>query len=327
MLSSFNKIIAKLLVCCVAIVSLAACSESDPPVSDKNGPEKPKIALIMKSLANEFFVKMAEGAREHNAANAETYDLIVNGIRNETDLSGQAALVDQMVAAGVDAIVIAPADSKALIPALRRAMNSGVVVVNIDNRLDKDILADLDLQIPFVGPNNEAGAYQASAILAQQLSPDAEVAILGGVPTAFNAQQREAGMRRAIAEVGLDLVASQSADWDQTKAAEVTSALISKYPNLEAIFAANDSMAMGAVAAIQQVEGASTIKVVGFDNIGAIQQLLLDGIVVATVDQHGDQLAVYGLQHAIGLLAGEPQQDVNTPVDVITGGTAVIRNR
>ena len=93
------------------------------------------IALVMKSLANEFFVNMADGAERHQIERAD-YELIINGIRNESDLAQQVALVDQMISRGVDAIVIAPADSQALVPALARASAAGIVIINIDNRLE-----------------------------------------------------------------------------------------------------------------------------------------------------------------------------------------------
>ena len=111
----------------------------------------------MKSLANEFFSTMATGAETHQSENSDQYDLLVNGIKDESDLGRQVALVEEMVAAGVDAIVIAPADSKALVPALRRAIKAGVVVVNIDNRLDAEVLESENVAIPFVGPDNRSG--------------------------------------------------------------------------------------------------------------------------------------------------------------------------
>ena len=97
---------------------------------------KPRIALIMKSLANEFFATMAEGARRHEREHAGTFELIVNGIKDERDLSRQVGLVDEMIAQGVSAIVIAPADSKALVSACKRARDAGIIIVNIDNKLD-----------------------------------------------------------------------------------------------------------------------------------------------------------------------------------------------
>ena len=90
----------------------------------------------MKSLANEFFVTMAAGAETHQRAHPLDYDLVVNGTKNESDLAQQVALVEQMIAMGVDAIVIAPADSRALVPALETRAAGGIVVVNIDNKLD-----------------------------------------------------------------------------------------------------------------------------------------------------------------------------------------------
>ena len=92
----------------------------------------------MKSLANEFFQTMQAGAVKYHDAHPDDCDLIINGIKNETDLTEQVGLVEQMVAQGVQAIVIAPADSKALVPALKRAKDAGVLIVNIDNKLDAD---------------------------------------------------------------------------------------------------------------------------------------------------------------------------------------------
>ena len=273
----------------------------------------------MKSLANEFFVTMAEVAREHHAENTSRYDLIVNGIRNETDLAQQVALIDQMIAAEVDAIVIAPADSKAVVPAVARAIANGIVVVNIDNRFDDDVLADYELDIPFVGPDNFLGAETVGKVLATQLSPDDPVAILEGVPTAYNSQRRTAGFLKAMTDAGMTVVDSQSAQWDQTIATTVTSGMLVQHPELVAILAANDNMALGAVAAITQAGKSGDIAVVGFDNISAIQTLIRDGSVLATADQHADLLAVYGIDYALQALESNATlTDKATPIDLVT---------
>src|SRR5512139_2877526 len=103
-------------------------------------PGKPKIALVMKSLANEFFLTMENGARAHQKANADQYELIANGIKDELDVSKQIDLVEQMIAQRVDAIVIAPADSKALVSVCKKAQTAGIIVVNIDNQFDAAVL-------------------------------------------------------------------------------------------------------------------------------------------------------------------------------------------
>src|SRR5215218_7335508 len=169
---------------------------NSPPARAKN--ERPRIALIMKSLANEFFVTMADGARKHQAEHSSDYELVVNGIKDESDLAQQVALIEQMVASGVDAIVVAPADSRALVPSLRKARRSGVVVVNIDNKLDDATLATSGVHIPFVGPDNREGARMVGAELAKHLHPGDAVAIVQGIPTAFNAQQRRQGFEEAM---------------------------------------------------------------------------------------------------------------------------------
>lgn len=273
----------------------------------------------MKSLANEFFITMAEGAKHHNAGHPTPYRLILNGIKNESDLAQQVALIDQMIAAGVDAIVIAPADSKAVIPALARASEAGIIIVNIDNKLDAGVLAQYVLHIPFVGPDNRAGARMVGDYVAGYLSENDQVAILEGVPTAYNSQQRRAGFESAANANGLEIVTVQSAFWDQTRAAEIAAGILVRFPQLKAILCANDSMALGAVSALRQAGRENDIQVAGFDNISAVQALVKTGDVLATADQHADQLAVYGIQYALDILAqGGELEDLTTSVDLIT---------
>ncbi len=184
----------------VAILLQASCNTAPQPA-------KPRIALVMKSLANEFFKTMQDGATAHRQAHAPEYELIANGIKDELDVARQVEIVEQMIAQQVQAIVIAPADSKALVAK----------------------------------------------------------------------------------------------------------------PELKAILCANDSMALGAVAAIRAAGKAGQIRVIGFDNIQAVRQLLKDGQVLATVDQHGDQLAVYGIEYALETLKNKTSPaDRETKVDLIT---------
>ncbi len=159
---------------------------------------KPKIALVMKSLANEFFKTMEEGARAHQAAHSDQYELIANGIKDEQDVDKQIDIVEQMIGRGVDAIVIAPADSKALVPMCKRAMDAGITVINIDNKFDDDVLSAMALRIPFVGPDNRRGARMAGDYLAEYLSAGDMVAILEGISTAYNSQQRRLGFEDAM---------------------------------------------------------------------------------------------------------------------------------
>lgn len=318
---------ARSLILTLVVMFLIGCGESNSssPTTTTSGDtkanRKPRIALIMKSLANEFFSTMAAGAEAHQAKNSDKYELIVNGIKDERDLSRQVALVDEMVAMKVDAIVIAPADSKALVPALRKAIDAGIVVVNIDNKLDRDVLTQEGVTIPFVGPDNRVGAKKVAERLAQTLKKDDNVAILEGIRTSFNAQQRLEGFKDALTAGGITIVDSQSAEWEMSQANTISSSMLSEHPEIKAILAANDNMALGALAATKS-SGRNDVLIVGFDNISAIQEAIREGSVLATADQHGDQLAVFGIEAALAHLSNSENKtassDVETPVDLIT---------
>jgi ribose transport system substrate-binding protein len=296
-----------------------ASNKFSPPAS----PDKPKIALVMKSLANEFFSTMAEGAKQHQSQNSQQYELVVNGIKDERDLARQAAIIDEMVAAKVQAIVVAPADSKALVPVLRRAKLAGLVVVNIDNKLDEEILKAESLAVPFVGPNNLLGAKSVGQHLAKSLKPGDQVAVLEGIRTSFNATQRRLGFEQAMKDAGMQIVDSQSANWETNQANTIAASMLNAHPDLKAILAANDSMALGAMAAIKAANKTDTVQVVGFDNISAAQEAIRQGKMLATADQHGDQLAVFGIELALKLLQDPKSlpEDRETPVDLITAGS------
>jgi len=309
------------LLLCGLIAGCTSQPESSEQSAEKNAADKkPKIALIMKSLANDFFSSMAKGAESHQQAHSDEYDLVVNGIKDERDLSRQVALVEEMVSSGVDAIVIAPADSKALVPALRRAREAGVVVINIDNKLDAEILQAEKISIPFVGPDNQAGAKKVGDYLATKLNADDEVIVLEGIRTSFNGTQRRLGFEAAMKAAGIKIVDSQSAQWEMSMANTLVSSMLSEHPDVKAILAANDSMALGALAAVRNSGKAGEVTIVGFDNIPAVQQAIKEGQILATADQHGGELAVFGIEHALRLVA-DPEakvEDRETPVDLIT---------
>jgi ribose transport system substrate-binding protein len=287
-----------LLAVCIAIGGSAHAAEAKT---------KPKVALVMKSLANEFFQTMQDGAREHQQSSR--YDLLSNGIKDEIDTSGQIRLIEQMLAQRVDALVVAPADSKALVPVLQSAITKGVVVINIDNRLDPAVLAAKRLTIPFVGPDNRAGAKLAGDHLAKQLKPGSKVGILEGITTTVNAQQRTLGFKDAMQAAGMSVVAVQSAEWQLQKGTTVAAAMLREHPDLAALLCGNDTMALGAVAALKSAGKTGRVKVVGYDNIPAVKPLLADGRMSATVDQFAGQQAVFGIEVALKALADRTPQN------------------
>jgi ribose transport system substrate-binding protein len=276
----------------------------------------------MKSLANEFFKTMEEGAQAHHKEHSQDYDLIAVGIKDEQDVAKQMELVELMIAQGVNAIVIAPADSKALVPVCKKAMDSGIIVVNIDNKFDRDVLQEKNVKIPFVGPDNRKGAKLAGDYLAKKLKQADKVVIIEGAPNAFNGIQRKLGFEDAMKAAGINIVSSQTGYWEMDKANQLASALITEHADLKGILCANDSMALGAVSAVKAAGKSNDIVIVGFDNILAVQKLLKEGKILCTVDQHADKLALFGIEYALEMLKAKAvPADKETPVDLITAET------
>ena len=127
-----------------------------------------------------------------------------------------------------------------------------------------------------------------------------------------------------LATAGLVVAASQSAFWDTSKANQIAAALVRETPDLKALLCANDSMALGAVAALKEA-GRTDVLVAGFDNIAAVASLVREGRIVATADQHADRLAVFGIEHALAMLEKTTPADQKTPVDLVTADATTAR--
>ncbi|AHL33324.1 LacI family transcriptional regulator [Pseudomonas brassicacearum] len=308
----------------LAVAMLAAASAALPISSAfAQTAEKPKVALVMKSLANEFFLTMEDGAKAYQKEHSADFDLISNGIKDETDTANQIRIVEQMIVSKVDALIIAPADSKAMVPVIKKAVDAGITVINIDNQLDPAVVKSKNINVPFVGPDNRKGARLVGEYLAKQLKAGDEVGIIEGVSTTTNAQARTAGFKDAMEAAQIKVVSLQSGDWEINKGNQVAASMLSEYPNIKALLAGNDSMAVGAVSAVRAAGKAGKVQVVGYDNINAIKPMLKDGRVLATADQFAAKQAVFGIETALKILKKEKVDNgangvIETPVELVT---------
>lgn len=280
--------------------------------------DKPVVGLVMKSLANEFFQNMMVGAEEHAAARGD-YELVAVGMQNETDFEAQINAVENFITQGVDAIVIAPADSRAMVRPIKRAIEAGIVVVNFDVSLDAAAKEQQGLELAFVGPDNQGGAKMAGDALGQALGAGGKVVIIEGNPGADNANERRLGFEASVAEYDLELLDSRTAHWETEEANQVFSTMLTANPDLQGVMAANDSMAVGVVKALESA-GRTDIIVVGFDNIPAVGPMIADGRMLATVDQFGTRMAADSIDLALEIVAGGPPLEgwVRTEIELVT---------
>ncbi|MFQ5809293.1 MAG: substrate-binding domain-containing protein [Armatimonadota bacterium] len=282
--------------------------------------KKWEVALIMKTMSNPFFISMEKGAREAE----KELDVIVRALtpEEETDIQDQIGLVEDMIAKKVDAILIAPAGSKEIVPSLVKAKQAGVVVINLDNRVDPDAAAAAGLELDaYVGADNEQGGFLAGDELAKMMGKEGTVAMLEGIPGVDNAEARKRGFEKAMAQYpGIKIVQSQSAHWKQEEALDVMQDILQNHPDLDGLFCANDMMALGAIQAIEDAGKTGQLFVASYDNLEAAQQAIMDDKLHITIEQHPDIMGKIGVQYAVRLLEGKklPHTEKFVDLEVIT---------
>ena len=277
----------------------------------------PVVGLVMKSLDAEFFQDMKKGAIDYTEKRGDL-ELIPVGTENQTQIEKQIQLVEEFIKQGVDAIVVIPIDSKALVPPVVKAVKAGIEVVNIDIMLDEDMLKEHDIELVFVGPDNETAAKAVGDVLAKELGKNGKVIIIEGVPAAMNAQQRKQGFLKSINEYGLDLLASGVANWETDQASSAFSSLFQQNPDVQGVMCANDAMALGVLKVLEAEGKAGEIKVIGFDNDDSVGPLINNGKMLATIDCFGSQMAAEGINYAMRALQGEKHKGwIKTKMELI----------
>jgi ribose transport system substrate-binding protein len=295
-----------------------------PDLTEQLG-RKPKVGLVMKSLANEFFQQMDAGAKAFAAENADLFDFETVGMKDERDFASQVEAIENYITKQFDVIVIAPADSRAMVEPLAQAIDAGITVVNIDVALDEQAKEEAGVELAFFGPDNRAGAKLAGDELGKALGEGGKVVILEGNPEADNAVQRQLGFEDSVAEYGLDLLESRTANWETELANGVMTDFLTKYPDIQGVMAANDSMALGVVSALEAADKVGDILVVGFDNIPGVRPLVADGSMLATIEQFGANMAVFGIEFGLRELAGESFCGwQKTPIELVTAENVVV---
>ena len=313
-----SLVFAMVLGACMPAPAPVQAPAAEPSAAPAAG-ERPQVGLVMKSLANEFFKVMGEGTEKWQKED-NTFDLTMVGMNSETDIDTQINAVENFITQKADLIVLAPADSVGLVPSVKKAIDAGITVVNFDVMLDQKALAEAGLKdFLFVGPDNAEGAKLAGDALAQKLGPGGKVIIIEGNPGADNATQRKNGFMQSVKDGKLELLDSVTAHWETEEANTVMTNLLTKHPDVQGVMAANDSMVLGVVKALEAAGKAGQIQVVGFDNIPAVQPLLKSGKVLATIDQYGPEMAKNAIQIGFKVLNGEKLSGwIKTPVKLVT---------
>ena len=313
----------------VLIIFLTSCSapnntDSSEPfiqhtpqtsVDEESSSQPYTIALVMKTLTNPFFVEMEKGGRQAEAEFG--VELVVKTAAQETSIEQQIEIVDKLIREMVDAIVIAPGDSLELIPVLKKAQDAGIVVINIDNRLDPEFSKKVGLvDIPFISVDNEQAAYLSAKYISDQIISPTDVAILEGIRSALNAEARKEGALRAFSEnPNITVVVMETAHWKIDEAYEVTQDIFQDHPEIGAFFCANDMMALGAINYLQEADRGDVL-VAAYDALEEAKQAIREGTLQVTIDQQAAYQGYLGVEYAVRTLNGE-SFPAETLVDVL----------
>lgn len=286
---------ALLLIMSLSVFLLGACSLEPPswakPAKKGDG-EKIKIGLSVSTLNNPFFVSMKNGVIDE--AKKQGAEVIVVDAQN--DSAKQVNDVEDLLQQGIDTLLINPTDSAAISTAVQSANNLDVPVVTLDRSTDKGDVATL------VASDNVKGGQMAGDFIVKQLGEDAKVAELEGVPGASATRERGKGFHN-VADQKLDVVAKQTADFDRTKGLNVMENVLQGNPDIKAVFAHNDEMALGALQAINS--SGRDVLVVGFDGNEDAINAVKEGKLAATVAQQPDLIGELAVKAASDVLAGK----------------------
>src|SRR5688572_17646858 len=305
----------KHIVAVVAVLAAfsSACNRAAP------GTERPKVALVLKTLNHPFFVDMRRGAQE--AADRLGVQLDVQAAEREIDVEKQMQIVENMIQTGIGALAITPSGSREIISALVKARDAKVPIIVVDTRLDEKAAADAQVHAEtFVGSDNYEGGKLAGGYLVKATNGKARVGILEGIPGHETGDSRLRGFRDALAKApGITVVASQPANWERDQGFNVFQNMLQAHAGIDTVFAASDLMALGAIEAIAAAGKTGRVHVVGFDALDDAKKAIEAGTMDASVAQFPYEMGKAAVESAVKIMAGEKlPPDIMVKLEMVT---------
>lgn len=305
-----RKMLSVLLIGILVIGIISGCSNSEEKPATTDEPNKEtgdnkdvKIGLVVSTLNNPFFVTMKEAAEEK--AKELGYEIIV--LDSQDDPGKEISNVEDLITKKVSVILINPTDSDAVANAVTAANDADIPVITLDRVANGGEVAT------HIASDNVAGGEMAGKFIIEQLEGKGKVVEIEGIPGASAAIDRGEGFNKAIKETDIEVVAKQPADFNRTKGLEVMENILQSHAEIDAIFAHNDEMALGA---LEAVKGAGkNIVVVGFDATDDAVKSVENGEMAATVAQQPEKIGALGVEAAEKVVKGEKVEEF-IPVDL-----------
>ena len=301
-----KKLVLSFVLLAALVFNLTAC-QSQPAATEEPAAEEAagaaKIGLVVSTLNNPFFVSLKEGAEQK--AKDMGMELVV--LDSQNDPAQELANVEALLTQGVSLILINPTDSDAVGNAIIAANNKNVPVVTLDRGANQGEV------VSHIASDNVAGGVMAGEHIVSLLGGKGKVVELEGIAGTSAARDRGQGFNDAIAGTEIEVVAKQVADFDRTQGLTVMENILQAQPEIDAVFAHNDEMALGAQKAIEA--SGREIIIVGFDATDDAVAAVKEGKMSATVAQQPSLIGELGVETAKKILDGESVEDF-VPVDL-----------
>jgi ribose transport system substrate-binding protein len=306
---------AALLAATLALV-VAACGE-DEPGDAAAGPKQVRVAVVMASLSNDFYIAQKEGI-EAEAAQQERADVELSAGRAQGSTDEVVGLIENAMTKGVDAIAVNGSDTKPLLPVLRRVIDAGIPLVLFDAPAD-ELEADL---AAYIGTDNRAGGEAGGAWLGEQLPSGGKLGVILCVAGHPVTSARFDGFKAGLGAAKFDVAATADAQCDPEKGRKAMENMISAHPDLDAVFSTSDSQSIGAVKALQAA-GKDPLFV-SFDAQPAVVENIKSGAVVdASVAWSAREIGADAVKAAVAAARGQQvEKQTLVPVTVVDESNA-----
>jgi ribose transport system substrate-binding protein len=270
-----------------------------------------KIAVVVKAVTSDYWKLVGQGVQDAMKSDPNIQATFL-GPNEETDIEGEIRILEAQISAKVDAIAVAPSQAAQVQPTLQKAVDAGIPVILIDTDIP-----GFTGKKAFVGTDNEKGGELAGDFISKKLQKGDEVAIIRGAAGDPVHNVREQGAEKMFTAAGINVVAVQPADSDRAKGQSVAENLLTAHPNLKAIYATNDEMALGAANAAKTA--GKKLIIVGFDASPNGLQAIKSGDLTASVAQFPTKIGELGTLTAAKVARGETVDAfVNTGVQVVS---------
>jgi ribose transport system substrate-binding protein len=309
-----NKTSIIVMAAALGLTALVGCSKKESQQATAPGDHKYNIELITMDSMDEHWLSVKKGA-EKRVEELGNVNLSFSAPAAKADPSEQVRLTEDAINKKVDAILLAPSDKTALVPAIEKAEKAGIKIVLIDSNADTDSYEEL------LSTDNKKAGQMAADRMAELIGSKGTVAIVGAQPGSATTMLRENSFVDEVKQKypNIKLVPTQYSDGDKIKALNITLDFITAHPDLAGIYGCNEGSTVGIARGVEQSKKINTIKVVGFDKSQDIIAAVESGIVQASMVQNPYQMGYQGIDAAVKVLTGQKvEKQIDTGVNIMT---------